>query len=73
MSKENTNRVTSGKKDNQLNRIDYKDVNILRSFLNPHGRILNRKRTHLSAKQQRNMDTSVKRARFMGLLPFIDR
>jgi len=54
-------------------KVDYKDVKSLREFVNPHGRMLSRKRTNLSAKQQRQMDNAVKRARFMGLMPFIDR
>lgn len=60
-------------KENQISNIDYKDVKTLREFTNPHGRMFSRKRTNLSAKQQRQMDTAVKRARFMGLLPFIER
>ena len=53
--------------------IDYKDTEILRKFLNPHGRILSRKRTNLSAKNQRALTEAVKRSRFMGLLPFVER
>jgi len=53
--------------------VDYKDVDILRKFLNPHGRILSRKRTNISAKFQRDLGTAVKRARFMGLLPYVAR
>ncbi|MEI6304410.1 MAG: 30S ribosomal protein S18 [Candidatus Taylorbacteria bacterium] len=51
--------------------IDYKDTEILRKFLNPHGRILSRKRTGISAKYQRQLAVAVKRARFMGLLPYV--
>ena len=53
--------------------IDYKDTEILKKFLNPHGRILSRKRTGISAKFQRQLATAVKRARFMGLLPYVAR
>ncbi|MAF59582.1 30S ribosomal protein S18 [bacterium] len=53
--------------------IDYKDTEILKRFLNPHGRILARKRTGLSAKHQRELEQAVKRARFMGLLPYVSR
>ncbi len=56
-----------------INSIDYKDVEHLKRFINPHGRIFSRKRTGLSAKHQRQVDTAIKRARFMGLLPFISR
>lgn len=39
--------------------------------MNPNGRILGRKRTGLAAKNQRQLADAVKRARFMGLLPFV--
>jgi small subunit ribosomal protein S18 len=53
--------------------IDYKDTEILKKFLNPHGRIISRKRTGITAKYQRQLATAVKRARFMGLLPYVVR
>ncbi len=56
---------------NSINFIDYKDVENLKRFLNPNGRILSRKRTGLAAKNQRAFAEAVKRARFMGLLPFV--
>ena len=60
-------------KKNNIKHIDYKDTEILRKFLNPHGRLLARKRTGVSAANQRKLGTAVKRARFMGLLPYIER
>jgi len=51
--------------------IDYKDTEILRKFLNPHGRVLGKKRSGISAKYQRQLGVAVKRARFMGLLPYV--
>lgn len=51
--------------------IDYKDTEIIKKFLNPHGRLLSRKRTGISAKFQRQLATAVKRARFLGLLPYV--
>ena len=53
--------------------IDYKDTEILKKFINPHGRIISRKRTGIAAKYQRQLATAVKRARFMGLLPYVAR
>ncbi|MCX6716801.1 MAG: 30S ribosomal protein S18 [Candidatus Taylorbacteria bacterium] len=58
---------------NNINHIDYKDTEILKKFLNPHSRILNRKKTGVCAKSQRQLATAVKRARFMGLLPYVSR
>ncbi len=53
--------------------IDYKDTELLKRFLNPHARILSEKRTGLSARHQRMLAEAVKRARFMALLPYIER
>lgn len=58
---------------NNINYIDYKDVEILKKFLNPHGRIIARSKTGVTAKNQRKLAEAVKRARFMGLLPFVSR
>ena len=53
--------------------IDYKDVNTLRRFVSENGKILPRRMTGTSAKFQRLLTTAVKRARYMGLLPFSER
>ncbi len=63
-------------KDNyipQFSRIDYKDVETMKKFLNPHGKIMSRRRTGLSAANQRALAEAVKRARFMALIPYIVR
>jgi small subunit ribosomal protein S18 len=56
-----------------LRAVDYKDVELLKRFINAHGRILNRRQTKLSAKHQRAIALAIKRARFMGFLPFVAR
>jgi small subunit ribosomal protein S18 len=58
---------------NNIQHIDYKDVDVLKKFLNPHGRMLSRKKTGVSAGNQRKLAMAVKRARFMALLPFVAR
>ncbi|MEK7213667.1 MAG: 30S ribosomal protein S18 [Patescibacteria group bacterium] len=58
---------------NNIRQIDYKDTEILKKFLNPHGRMISRKKTGVSARSQRQLAMAVKRARFMGLLPFVAR
>ena len=58
---------------NNIKHIDYKDTEILKRFLNPHGRIISRKKTGVCAKSQRQLALAVKRARFMGLLPYVAR
>ncbi len=56
---------------NNLKYVDYKDIELLKKFLAPNARLLSRRKTNLTAKNQRKMEEAVKRARFMGLLPFI--
>jgi small subunit ribosomal protein S18 len=58
---------------NDIRHVDYKDVDLLKMFVNPHGRVMGRKKTGLTAKQQRMVEEAVKRARFMGLLPYIQK
>ena len=59
--------------ENNIKHIDYKDVELLKKFLNPHARMIARKRTGVTAKNQRNLAMAIKRARFMGLLPYVSR
>jgi small subunit ribosomal protein S18 len=56
---------------NDIRHVDYKDVDLLRQFINPHGRIMSRKRTTLTAKQQRAVEAAIKRARYMALVPYV--
>ena len=58
---------------NNIKHIDYKDVEILKKFLNPNARMLSRRKSGLTAKNQRLLSTAVKRSRFMGLLPYVSR
>jgi len=60
-------------KQNGINHIDYKDTEILKKFLNPHGRILSKKKSGVSSKNQRALANAIKLARFMGLLPYVSR
>jgi small subunit ribosomal protein S18 len=50
--------------------VDYKNSEELRRLLTPNGKIQSRKRTGMNAKQQRMVAQAVKRARYMGLLPY---
>ncbi len=50
--------------------VDYKDVEALRRMMTPNGKIYGRKRLGTNARQQRMVAQGIKRARFMGLLPF---
>lgn len=53
--------------------IDYKDIETLKRFVSSQGKIIDPKYTGTSAKYQRQLAQAIKRARFMGLLPFTNR
>ena len=53
--------------------IDYKDVRRLQRFLTERGKILPRRATGLTAKQQRQVARAIKRARQIALLPYVKR
>lgn len=52
--------------------IDYKNTKLLVKFISPQGKILSRRATGLTAKQQRVMANTIKRARMGGLIPFVN-
>lgn len=58
-------------KRNGILYIDYKDPDFLRKFLNDQGKMLPRRITGTSLKFQRRLSVAVKRARHLGLLPFV--
>ena len=51
--------------------IDYKDTDLLLRFVNEQGKILPRRITGITAKQQRQLTRAIKRARHMALIPFV--
>ncbi len=51
--------------------IDYKDVETLKRFVSPNGKISPRRVTGACAKHQRGVEQAIKNARIMALLPFI--
>ena len=51
--------------------VDYKDVKLLSRFISERGKIMPRRITSVSAMKQRELSRAVKRARNLGLLPFI--
>jgi len=50
--------------------VDYKDVELLKKLVNRHGRIVGRRKTGCTAVSQHTVSQAIKRARFMGLLPY---
>lgn len=55
----------------KIENLDYKEVGLLRRFLNDQGKILPARQTGNTAKQQRMVARSIRRAREMALLPFV--
>ncbi|WP_260923108.1 30S ribosomal protein S18 [Novosphingobium sp. 9] len=51
--------------------IDYKDIRLLQGFMSERGKIVPSRITAVSAKKQRELSQAIKRARHIGLLPFI--
>ena len=58
-------------KKNGIKYVDYKDPEFLKKFLNEQGKILPRRLTGTSLKFQRKVSRSIKRARFLALLPYV--
>jgi len=52
-------------------KIDYKDVRLLQGFMSERGKIVPSRITAVSAKKQRELSQAIKRARHIGLLPYI--
>ncbi|ERN40981.1 ribosomal protein S18 [Rubidibacter lacunae KORDI 51-2] len=52
--------------------IDYKDVDLLRKYITERGKILPRRISGLTARQQRELTIAIKRARMLALLPYVD-
>nr|YP_009364081.1 ribosomal protein S18 [Pediastrum duplex]YP_009364209.1 ribosomal protein S18 [Hydrodictyon reticulatum]AQU64448.1 ribosomal protein S18 [Pediastrum duplex]AQU64568.1 ribosomal protein S18 [Hydrodictyon reticulatum]AWI68340.1 ribosomal protein S18 [Pediastrum duplex]AWI68538.1 ribosomal protein S18 [Pediastrum duplex]AXC47312.1 ribosomal protein S18 [Pediastrum duplex] len=53
--------------------IDYKHCGLLQRYIGLGGKILPRRQTKLTAKQQRYIAKTIKSARIMGLLPFVTK
>ena len=52
-------------------KIDYIDVRLLQGFVSERGKIVPSRITAVSAKKQRELAQAIKRARHLGLLPYI--
>ncbi len=51
--------------------LDWKDVDYLRQFVPERGKIMPRRISGISAKDQRRLAKAIKRARMMAMLPFV--
>jgi len=57
--------------DIQFEKLTYKDIKVLTNFLSDQGKILPRRVTGLSSKQQKKITKLIKTARIAALLPFV--
>ena len=51
--------------------VDFKDIELLKRFINEQGKILPRRITGVSSKFQRQLTRAIKRARHLALVPFV--
>jgi len=56
----------------KVKQIDYKDIDVLKDFVQENGKIMPARITGTKARYQRQLSTAIKRARFLALLPFTD-
>ena len=55
-----------------VDQVDYKDVDTLKDFVQENGKIMPARLTGTKAHYQRQVDTAIKRARYLALLPYTD-
>ena len=54
-----------------MKQIDYKETDFLKKFVSSQAKMIDPKHTGVCAKHQRKLSQAIKRARFLGLLPFV--
>lgn len=55
-----------------VKQIDYKDIEVLKSYITETGKIVPSRITGTKARYQRQLATAIKRARYLALLPYSD-
>ena len=55
-----------------IKQVDYKDLGILKDFINENGKIIPARITGTKARYQRQLSVAIKRARFLALMPYTD-
>jgi small subunit ribosomal protein S18 len=55
-----------------VEQVDYKEVDTLKDFVQENGKIMPARLTGTKAHYQRQVDTAIKRARYLALLPYTD-
>ena len=54
-----------------MNEIDFKDINVLSNYISRSNKIKSQKKTRLCSKHQKKITLTIRRARYLGLLPYI--
>ena len=57
--------------EDKVEKVDYKDANLLDRYLTDRGKILPRRATGACSRHQKQVAEAVKRARFLALIPYI--
>ncbi len=57
----------------KITQVDFKDIDLLKSFITETGKIIPSRITGTKAKYQRQLSDAIKIARFLALLPYTDR
>lgn len=60
-------------KNKKTKTFDYKDIINLKSYISENNKIIPKRTTGLSAKEQRSLSRAVKLARFLALIPYCDQ
>jgi small subunit ribosomal protein S18 len=55
-----------------VKQVDYKDIGVLKDFINENGKIIPARITGTKARYQRQLSVAIKRARFLALMPYTD-
>jgi len=56
----------------KVKQIDFKDIGVLKEFINENGKIIPARITGTKARYQRQLSVAIQRARFLALLPYTD-
>ncbi len=65
--------MTQQTKNKIIKTFDYKDISTLKNYISENNKIIPKRTTGLSAKEQRALSKAVKLARFLALIPYCDQ
>ena len=56
---------------NKIEHVDYKEIEMLKKFVDPYARISRKRTSGVCAKHQRKLALAIKHARFLALIPYV--